>query len=625
MTARFSTLCSLRVFSFAALVLCMHPALAQPQKIVSQGLSYSVDQHVPTWVAPISYSQEWHPDVPWYYELNDSQFSLIGRDVEHYAHVIRVINSAQGMSDASQIAIYFDPSYQTLTVHEIAIVRGKKKINVLNNLKLRLMQREERLNESIYDGHVTATMVIPDLRNGDKIAYSYTIHGDNPSLKGHFVNVESAAVFKAPIEHYSLQVFYPKERHLFHQYKGKSLTIQEREKGNIRILDVHGDRMELPNWDAVTPLEEALSNVVEVSEFADWGAVAKWGTELFAGAGEADRSVQEKAESIKQEGGSLVDQATRALDFVQKDIRYLGVELGQYSHLPEKPAKVLSQRYGDCKDKSLLLISLLKELGIEAKPVLASPGFEKGAQGRLPSPYAFSHAIVLAHIDGKEYWLDPTRSYQYGPLSERQASYGAGLVLSDTTTGLSELPAVDSNQLAISREATFKVADFIKPAEFQVSTVYYGEQAEMLRAYMASINKEEFGKLLLQEYTRLYPKINRVVPIDIADDKSKNTVTLSEKYEVPEFFDYPNAKFLLTNLAHLTIAPMLRIDNRVARKFAYIFGKPGRVEERIRLELPENIVEKEISDKKERIDSAFFTLKEDIHWTKQSIVSDSTT
>ncbi|XHR98086.1 hypothetical protein ACFJIV_16335 [Mucilaginibacter sp. UC70_90] len=42
----------------------------------------------------------------------------------------------------------------------------------------------------------------------------------------------------------------------------------------------------------------------------------------------------------------------------------MGIEIGEYSHRANNPEKVFRQRYGDCKDKSLLLVSMLKAGGL---------------------------------------------------------------------------------------------------------------------------------------------------------------------------------------------------------------------------------------------------------------------
>ena len=97
-----------------------------------------------------------------------------------------------------------------------------------------------------------------------------------------------------------------------------------------------------------------------------------------------------------------------ALRFVQSDIRYVSISIGTNSHRPYAPAVVLHRRYGDCKDKSALLVTILRDLGINAKPVLVSVSYRKGFGDWLPSPKLFDHAIVRVELDGRQYWLDPT-------------------------------------------------------------------------------------------------------------------------------------------------------------------------------------------------------------------------
>ena len=53
-----------------------------------------------------------------------------------------------------------------------------------------------------------------------------------------------------------------------------------------------------------------------------------------------------------------------AMRFVQSEVRYLALALGNGSYVPSPPELVLKRRYGDCKDKTLLALSLLKGLSI---------------------------------------------------------------------------------------------------------------------------------------------------------------------------------------------------------------------------------------------------------------------
>ena len=69
------------------------------------------------------------------------------------------------------------------------------------------------------------------------------------------------------------------------------------------------------------------------------------------------------------------DEATRlwrALHFVQDDIRYTGIEIGVGRISADTTGEVLARRFGDCKDKVLLLVTILRALGVEAYPALVN-------------------------------------------------------------------------------------------------------------------------------------------------------------------------------------------------------------------------------------------------------------
>ena len=92
--------------------------------------------------------------------------------------------------------------------------------------------------------------------------------------------------------------------------------------------------------------------------------------------------------------------ADALLEYVQKEIRYTGLEIGLHSHAPNPPKVVLDRHFGDCKDKSLLLISVLGAVGIDAYPALVSSSLRVHVGEILPSPLAFDHVVVFAVIDG---------------------------------------------------------------------------------------------------------------------------------------------------------------------------------------------------------------------------------
>src|SRR6185437_5165683 len=82
--------------------------------------------------------------------------------------------------------------------------------------------------------------------------------------------------------------------------------------------------------------------------------------------------------------------AAAALSLVQDRVRYFANGMNGGNYVPQSPDKTWALGYGDCKAKTLLLLAILHELGIDAEPVLASIGAGDLVEVRLPAPEAFN-------------------------------------------------------------------------------------------------------------------------------------------------------------------------------------------------------------------------------------------
>jgi hypothetical protein len=113
----------------------------------------------------------------------EKQVSLI-HSACYYKFVTKILSEA-GLQNNSEISVSFDPSYQDIIFHSIRIIRGSKSINKLDLSKIRMIQKEKEMDKSIYNGSLTAELLLDDVRKGDIVEYSYTIKGMNPILTGN--------------------------------------------------------------------------------------------------------------------------------------------------------------------------------------------------------------------------------------------------------------------------------------------------------------------------------------------------------------------------------------------------------------------------------------------------------
>ena len=97
--------------------------------------------------------------------------------------------------------------------------------------------------------------------------------------------------------------------------------------------------------------------------------------------------------------------------WVQRNIRYLAYEAGISAHQPVTPAETIRKRYGDCKAMSLLLKTLLKAQGFDARQTDIGTDDIPYTSQEVPTIASINHAICTVFYQGKPYYLDATNPY----------------------------------------------------------------------------------------------------------------------------------------------------------------------------------------------------------------------
>src|SRR5262249_19110712 len=147
-----------------------------------------------------------------------------------------------------------------------------------------------------------------------------------------------------------------------------------------------------------------------------------------------------------------------------------------------------------CKDKSLLFVTLLHAMGIEAYPVLVNTQMRQIIGNCLPAPDLFDHCIAVACFDGHNWWLDPTAGYQRGPLAAHYLpSYGKGLVVTPRTVALSDITPGQGQPLTTTTEY-FDLGRRKGSTDLKVVTLAQGRDADELRALFATTKRNELEK-----------------------------------------------------------------------------------------------------------------------------------
>ena len=120
------------------------------------------------------------------YRLVDWQIKIGKGSKSKYKHYATTLLSAESVQDNSTVEITFDPSFQSVVVHDITVVRDGKRLDRLDLNSFKLFSVETDEDRLIYNGKLKASFIIPDVRVGDTIDYAYTVSGANPAFGPHF-------------------------------------------------------------------------------------------------------------------------------------------------------------------------------------------------------------------------------------------------------------------------------------------------------------------------------------------------------------------------------------------------------------------------------------------------------
>jgi transglutaminase-like putative cysteine protease len=494
-------------------------------------------QPPPAWVQPVAPPADAgrnEPENGLRCMLDDRQTRVTARGSENYTHYVQQVTTSAAVERVSQLQLEFEPSYQALVIHHVNVVRAGQTINALRPSEIKVIQREGELDERLFNGTLSAVVVINDVRPGDTLDYAYSVNGDNPVLAGNYADVvglahpDTCALLRA-------RLLWPSARRLFvrpHQTdlqpavtRGPDEVEYVWERRNAPGVEYEGST---PDWYDPTPF-------VQLSEFETWGEVARWAAPLYA-PGELSPALRSQIEEWRGLPGAE-ERLLAARRFVQDEVRYLGIELGTYSHTPTRPSKVFERRFGDCKDKTLLLATMLNELGIAARPALANTEARRTLDDWQPSPYAFDHVIVRAELAGKTYWIDPTISYQRGTLAgAAPPEYERALVVAPETESLSEIPLPGPAGPTTTVRELYEVAGFDAPVRLTVTSTFRGPDADATRYRVAGQSREDLGKEYVNFYADRDPSIRQDGLPEVADDERANVVTLTEHYTIPSFW-----------------------------------------------------------------------------------------
>jgi len=310
--------------------------------------------------------------------------------------------------------------------------------------------REAPMYTDARQKHVT----VPGLGVGDVLEYDVvttTTMALTPNQFWQSWNFINDAI--CPDEQVELNV--PRDRPLKLDYPPE-ISVTQRDDGARRIYHWSSSTLSYPTpvdlmsklrskgkFDATALLEGVHApepRRVLFSTFQSWEEVGRWYHTLEGDRRTVTPDVRAKADEIVKGETSDEAKAQALYQWVSENIRYVSLSFGVGRYQPHGAAEVLTNRYGDCKDKATLLETLFEAEGLHADAVLINSGADVSAE--VPSPLQFDHAINVIRMGGHDTWLDSTLGFgPFGYLLPQLRNKRALVVASSAAPSLQKTPS----------------------------------------------------------------------------------------------------------------------------------------------------------------------------------------
>ena len=354
--------------------------------------------------------------------LNESTVEVgeDGRCLETVRYVFKILTEAgKGRADRS---IGFDSRTESLSLVYARTITPDGRVIPLKGKATQVVTPYSRYPN--YSDYKVMKFSMPGAGVGAVVDYKY-VREAKPVIKGHFNDVFHFQAYQ-PTLLSRYEILLPEGTEIKHLLRNpvpgtNPLPVTSLRNGKRSYLWEYKGVPQILSEEEMPPFSEVAFNIM-VTTLPSWDEFCEWWWAQVNMKPEPDQTILEKVADLTK-GLTTADEKAQALfDYVKREIRYVSVDLGKCGYVPERASEVIRNKYGDCKDKSTLLISMLRAAGIPAHYVLIPTSSRGNLVKDFSYPFQFDHCIVAKDNGAGFQFLDPTgdsTSFSYLPAADQ--------------------------------------------------------------------------------------------------------------------------------------------------------------------------------------------------------------
>lgn len=505
--------------------------------------------------------------------------------VSTFHYIVKILNE-RGKESFAETHIDYDSTYEKVELEYARIIKPDGGVVEVGSRHIRDVSKY--LNFPLYSNVRVYIISFPEITEGASIEYKVKIHCNQLINKKDFV-INYPLQASEPILEANFTIDLPPDRTLYiktlnEKYNdfGATLTPQIQKKDDRLIYSWQfKDIPQIIPEPGMAP-EVEINSTMLISTFDDWQDIYNWWWLLSKDKIKADLAIKDKVGQLTQ-GLVLPEAKIRAIyNFCARQIRYVAVEYGQAGYEPHLAADIFKNKYGDCKDQAVLLVTMLKEAGFSAWLVLIPT---KGYYNLNPDFPAvlFNHCIAAVSIDGRVTFIDPTaETCSFGDLPGDDQGRGV-IVFKEDGYQIQSTPLYPAEHNLMKQSLNIKVKpDETITAEKSIFT--FGRYDQAQRAWLLYTPPE----LIEQALKEKIQEVSIGAKLDEYNIKNLEDLSLplvlSYAFRGPEYFTVAGSFRIMPQLAGVDTSLVAKDK----RRYPIDFGILDTREAMFEIELPSN-------------------------------------
>lgn len=254
-----------------------------------------------------------------------------------------------------------------------------------------------------------------------------------------------------------------------------------------------------PAWQQLLPYVIIEPSNFEAEGYAGdmttWKGYGQFMYALIKGRDVLPEAVKIKIHDLTDKLLTPKEKITGLYDYLQKNTRYISIQLGIGGFQPFDANYVATKKYGDCKALSNYMVALLKEVGIKGNSVIIK-------SGSFPSPFdtsfcsdPFDHVICCVPMAKDTMWLECTSQTLPAGYLSGFTSNRYGLLINEDGGTLVHTPIYTINDNLQIRKINASLSDEGHLIA-SINTQYKGLQQDGIQGLINAVSKERVMEIL---------------------------------------------------------------------------------------------------------------------------------